>query len=160
MTGSLRVALHSSAEIAAPADQVWELVSDWAGMLRWWLPAEQGGLQGVQLIDCKLIGMPDAVPRTRRMVLSGGATVDETIVYQNDQQRRIHYLKADDQLISGYAATTYVDELEQGGCVVYISSGFDVRTPAERESGAARFEAVYAAMFKGYSEYFARPSTP
>jgi uncharacterized protein YndB with AHSA1/START domain len=26
-------------EIRAPADQVWALISDWAGMLRWWLPA-------------------------------------------------------------------------------------------------------------------------
>ena len=49
----------------------------------------------------------------------------------------------------------HVDELDHGSCVVCISSEFDVRTPAERESGAARFEAVYAAMFKGYIAYFA-----
>jgi uncharacterized protein YndB with AHSA1/START domain len=35
----IRVALDRSVEIPAPADQVWALISDWAGMLRWWLPA-------------------------------------------------------------------------------------------------------------------------
>ena len=153
-----RVSLHASAKIPATADQVWDLIRDWAGMLQWWLPAEKGGLQGVQLLGCELIGTPGSVPRTRRMTLSDGALVDETIVYQNDDSRRIHYIKADDQSITGYAATTYVDELEDGCCTVYISSEFDVRSPAERVSGAARFEAVYAAMFKGYVEYFARSS--
>jgi uncharacterized protein YndB with AHSA1/START domain len=39
----IRVALDRSVEIPAPAAQVWSLISDWAGMLRWWLPAEEGG---------------------------------------------------------------------------------------------------------------------
>jgi hypothetical protein len=153
---SSRVSLRSSAEIPAPAGQVWDLICDWAGMLQWWLPAEKGGLQGAELTGCELIGAPGSVPRTRRMVLSDGTTVDETIVYQNDKSRRIHYMKADDQSISGYLASTYVDELENGNCIVYISSEFDVGGPAERASGAARFEAVYAAMFKGYIDYFTR----
>jgi uncharacterized protein YndB with AHSA1/START domain len=33
--------LDRSAEIPAPATQVWALISDWAGMLRWWSDPDQ-----------------------------------------------------------------------------------------------------------------------
>jgi hypothetical protein len=93
--------VHKSAEIPAPTEQVWDLICDWAGMLRWWLPAEKGGLRGPVLIGCELIGMPGSVPRTRRMTLSDGTVAEETIVYQNDETRRIHYTKSDDQAVTG-----------------------------------------------------------
>jgi len=47
---SQRVTVHKWAEVPAPAEQVWDLICDWAGMLRWWLPADQGGPQGPALI--------------------------------------------------------------------------------------------------------------
>jgi hypothetical protein len=79
--------------------------------------------------------------------VSNGPVAVETVVYQNDQTRRIHYTKADDQTITGYLATTYVDDLDGTRCVVHISSAFDVLDPAARTGAAARFEAIYAAMF-------------
>lgn len=148
--------MHEWTEIPASAGQVWELICDWAGMLRWWLPVGDGGLQGLALVSCELAGVPGSVPRTRRMVLSDGTVAEETIVYQNDETRRIHYTKADDQAVTGYLATTYVDDLGDARCAVHISSTFDVATPADRATAAARFEAVYAAMFKGYRRYFTR----
>jgi hypothetical protein len=155
MPGSSRVTVHESAEVPAPAEQVWDLICDWADMLRWWLPAGSGGLQGPALISCELIGMPGAVPRTRRMTLSDGTVAEETIVYQNDQTRRIHYTKSDDQAVTGYLATTYVDDLHDTRCVVCISSVFDVSEAVGRTAAAARFEAVYMAMFDGYRRYLA-----
>jgi Polyketide cyclase / dehydrase and lipid transport len=154
--GSSRITVHKSAEIPASAEHVWDLICDWAGMLRWWLPAEKGGLRGPALIGCELIGMPGSVPRTRRMTLSDGRVAEETIVYQNDGTRRIHYTKADDQAVTGYLATTYVDDLEDTRCAVCISSAFDISNPAGDTTAAARFEAVYMAMFDGYSRYFTR----
>jgi hypothetical protein len=58
--------------------------------------------------------------------------------------------------VTGYVATTYVDELDSGGCTVHLVSMFDVNDPADRAVAAARFEAVYNAMFNGYRRYFAR----
>ena len=153
---SARVALHKSVEIPAEANEVWELISDWAGMMRWWLPAEAGGLPGAALVSCELIGQPGAVPRTRRMTLGNGTVAEETIVYQNDQARRITYIKSDDPGVSGYVATTYVDSRARGGCTAHLVSMFDVSDPADRTAAAGRFEAVYAAMFSGYRRYFAR----
>jgi hypothetical protein len=157
--GGGRVALHDSVEIPAPAQQVWELICDWAGMLRWWLPAEQGGLQGPALIDCALVGSPESVPRTRRMILSDGGVVEETIFYQNDETRRIHYVKADNLQVTGYVATTYVDDLTDGGCVVHIASTFDARESSAGSAAAALFADIYRSMFAGYSQYFTRQST-
>ena len=157
VSGASRVKLHESAEIPAGADKVWELISDWAGMLRWWLPAEAGGLKGPTLVACDLLGEPTHVPRTRRMTLSDGSVTSETIVYQNDTTRRIHYIKADDHAVSGYAATSYVDELSQAASVVHVESAFDVRVGEDPSSAAARFEAVYNAMLNGYLKYFTGP---
>lgn len=151
-----RVVLRRSVEIAAAADEVWELITDWAGMLRWWLTAEEGGLPGPGLVACELIGQPEAVPRTRRMTLGSGAVVDETIFYQNNPNRRIWYTKADDPIVTGYVATTYVDDQQDGGCTVHLVSMFDVKDPADHQAAAARFEAVYTAMFDGYQRYFTR----
>jgi hypothetical protein len=156
VSGPSRAALHETAVIPATAEQVWELICDWAGMLRWWLPAERGGLQGPTLVGCELLGAPTAVPRTRRMTLSSGIAVEETVVYQNDRTRRIHYVRPDDATATGYAATTYVDDLSGGGCLVHISSAFDVLYPDDGASSTARFRAVYAAMFRGYRDYFSR----
>jgi hypothetical protein len=157
--GSSRVTVHKWAEVSASAEQVWDLICDWAGMLRWWLPAEKGGLRGPALVGCELIGTPGSVPRTRRMTLSDATVAEETIVYQNDETRRIHYAKIDDQAVTGYLATTYVDDLGDTRCAVHISSAFDVSQPAGRATAVARFEAVYVAMFDGYSRYFTRSGT-
>ena len=153
-----RVALHQSAEISAKADEVWELICDWAGMMRWWPAAGAGGLPGAALVSCELVGQPGSVPRTRRMTLGNGTVAEETIIYQNDQARRITYVKSDDPSVSGYVATTYVDSHEGGGCSGHLVSMFDVSDPADRRAAAGRFEAVYAAMFSGYRRYRAPDS--
>jgi hypothetical protein len=151
-----RVTLHKSAEILAPGGEVWELISDWAGMFRWWLTAEEGGLRGPALVSCELIGQTGFVPRTRRMTLSNGAVAEETIFYQNDRTRRISYTKSDETSITGYVATTYVRDLGNGRCTVHISAMFDVTGPPGPAASAARFEAIYTAMFDGYQRYFSR----
>jgi len=58
--------------------------------------------------------------------------------------------------VPAYFASTYVDDLEDTRCALHISSVFDVSKPAGRTT-AARFEAVYTAMFDGYSRYFTQP---
>jgi hypothetical protein len=150
-----RVEIHESVDISASADEVWELVSDWAGMLRWSLSADDGGLQGPTLIACSLVGGPENVPRKRRMKLDNGAIADEEIFYQNNETRRLHYVKADDQDIKGYVASTYVDVPSATTCTVHVSSSFDALFPLKPASAVARFKAIYTAMFNGYRRYFA-----
>ena len=89
-----RVELHKPEEIPAPAKQVWALLTDWAGMLRWSLSAKRRSALGL-LVGCELIGEANKIPRTRRMILSSGTAVEEELFYQNDETNRIYYRKTD-----------------------------------------------------------------
>src|SRR5712691_4488480 len=127
-------------------------------MLRWWLAAPQGGLVGPALVKCELIGEHDAVPRTRRMTLADGVVDDEQLFYQNNDTRRIYYGKSEPagSAVSGYFASTYVDEIDGDACTLHVSSRFDVRPEADLPAIVARFEMIYAAIFNGYRRYFSR----
>lgn len=147
-----RVELHRSEEIPAPADEVWALLTDWAGMMRWSLSAKRGGALGT-LARCELIGEADKVPRTRRMILSSGVAVEEQLFYQNDETKRIYYRKTDTFGTRGYIASSYVDELDDRRSRLHILSWFD----AEEEAAvaAARYDAIYGGIFDGFKAYFA-----
>ena len=147
-----RVELHRSEEIPASADEVWALLTDWAGMMRWSLSANRGGALG-SLVRCELIGEADKVPRTRRMILSSGAAVEEELFYQNNETKRIYYRKTDAFGTRGYIASGYVDELDNRRSRLHILSWFD----AEEEASVARsrYDAIYAGIFDGFKAYFA-----
>jgi uncharacterized protein (TIGR02118 family) len=153
-----RAEVHQSAEIPASASQVWDLLTDWAGMLRWWLSAEQGGLPGPTLVKCDLVGKHGVVPRTRRMILDNGLVVEEKIFHQDDNSRRIYYSKTEPpgSPVRGYIATAYVDDddIEADRCTLHISSSFDVEFPATPEAAVTRFESIYQSMFRGFQHYF------
>ena len=152
-----RVELHKSAEIPAPADEVWEVVSDWAGMSRWWPSAKEGGPAGPTLVECRLIGGSGTVPRTRQVTLDNGVVVKEQIFYEDNAARRIYYSKNRTPGVSGYVGTTYVDEIDSHRCALHLSSSFDVRSPADRAAVIARFEAIYErGIFNGLRRYFAK----
>jgi Polyketide cyclase / dehydrase and lipid transport len=147
-----RVELHKSEEIPASADEVWALLTDWAGMMRWSLSAKRGGPLGL-LVKCELIGETDKVPRTRRMILSSGAAVEEELFYQNDETKRLYYRKSDTFGTRGYIACGYVDELTDRRSRLHILSWFDAE--GEASTVAARYDAIYAGIFEGFKAYFA-----
>lgn len=152
-----RVALHRSATVPASAAELWSLVTDWGGMARWHLAPEDGGLTGPTLASCELVGAPHEVPRTRRMLLDNGAVIEERLWYQDDEARRIYYTKSADAGSIGYAATTYVDAVDEHTCELHISSQFDVPAGADAAASSARYEAVYDAMCRGFQRYFMTP---
>lgn len=152
-----RVELHRAADIPASASDVWDLLTDWAGMFRWRLTAEEGGAPGPALVACALIGEHGAVPRTRRMTLDDGTIIEEQIFYQNDETRRIYYDKNATADVTGYIASAYVDESDGENCTLHLSSRFDVSPEADLAAIVARFEAIYEkAIFNGFRRYFGR----
>jgi uncharacterized protein YndB with AHSA1/START domain len=73
----IRVALDRSVEIPAPAAQVWALISDWAGMLRWWRPA--GGCRHLADISS---ASRDRIPAGHRQIaIIGPGHVGVTLAY-------------------------------------------------------------------------------
>ena len=153
-----RAEVRKSAEIPASAQEVWNLLTDWAGMMRWWLVAEQGGLAGPTLVSCELIGEHGLLPRARRMTLSNGLVVEEQIFYQDDNSRRIYYnrIEPPSSPINGYIATASVDDVQDDRCSLHISSSFDVRFPGDPQAAVDRFELVYHSIFRGFRNYFSK----
>jgi hypothetical protein len=152
MTQLGRVELHKVAEIPASAKEVWALLTDWAGMLRWSQSAERGGGPLGALVGCELVGDRDQIPRTRRMILDSGVAVEEELFYQNDETKRIYYRKNDAFGTVGYIATSCVDEIDDGRCLLHITSWFD--SEMETSLAAARFETIYNGIFNGFKMYF------
>jgi Polyketide cyclase / dehydrase and lipid transport len=147
-----RVELHKSEEIPASAEEVWALLTDWAGMMRWSLSARRGGALGL-LVKCELIGEAGKVPRTRRMILSSGAAVEEELFYQNDETRRLYYRKSDTFGTRGYIASSYVDAIDDRRSRLHILSWFDAE--GEASMAAARYDGIYGGIFDGFKAYFA-----
>jgi Polyketide cyclase / dehydrase and lipid transport len=147
-----RVELRKSEKISASANEVWALLTDWAGMMRWSLSAKRGGALGT-VVRCELIGEANKIPRTRRMILSSGAAVEEELFYQNDETKRVYYRKTDTFGTTGYLASSYVDELDDRRSRLHILSWFDA--VEEASVAAARYEAIYGGIFDGFKGYFA-----
>lgn len=158
MPATFRVKLHDFAEIQAPAAEVWSLLTDWAGMLRWRLPPDLGGLPGPPMLRCELVGDQDAVPRTRRMIFNNGMVIEEQIFYQSDAHRRIYYTKDEppNSALSGYVASAYVDEIDSNTCALHITSWFDANTGDAAEAASTFFGSVYRAIFSGFKHYFSK----
>jgi hypothetical protein len=154
MSKVFRVSIEASARIDAPADAVWQLITDWAGMSRWSLPVEERGGRGPAMERCQLVGEANELPRTRRMFLTNGTVVEERLFHQDDETRRIYYTKSPDQDHVGYLATSYVDEVDDVTCTVNLIAQFDVLAHADPAAVRARYEAVYDMMFRGYQRYF------
>jgi hypothetical protein len=148
-----RVELHKFAEIPAPASEVWNLLGDWAGMLRWWPTADPG--VGPKLMKCDLIGEHGTLPRTRRMTLDNGVVIEEQIFHQDDCARRIYYTRTEPagSEVSGYIASAYVDEIDNHTCMMHFCSWFDIHATASG-AAAARFETIYQVIFDGFRNYF------
>jgi|SRR5215831_7650321 len=152
-----RVELHKSEEISASAQDVWALLTDWAGMLRWSQSARGSGPLAT-LVRCELVGEPNTIPRTRRMILDSGASVEEELFYQNNETKRVYYRKSDAFGTSGYLASSYVEEIDGRRCRLHIVSWFD--SDVEASVAASRYETIYKGIFDGFRAYFATVTAP
>jgi len=142
---------HKIGTLNAPARAAWELLTDWAGLLRW-LP------EGVSnVVRVELEGGLKEVPRTRVLWNSDGTCVRETLLHQDDGARRIYYMVQREGIpgVRNYLATTTIDELGAEECQIELSSSFDVIDPAVDEQYHRRIlESIYEdCILKGLATY-------
>lgn len=150
---------------ASPED-VWELLTNWGGFDLWWIQPEDGGRPGPRIARVELIGNPTDVPRTRVIYHETGSAVDETLLVQNDETRRIYYNMVPRRNTGGptlrtefenYLATTMVDELPDGRTLMTFRSEFDLLDGANLELMRCIIEGTYTdAILQGYRRYFAK----
>lgn len=151
--------------VAAPPEDVWELLTDWGGFNRWWIQPEDGGRPGPRIASVDLVGAPDELPRTRVIRHETGSVVDETLLIQNDDTKRIYYdmrprrnpggavLRAE---FENYLATTTVDALPEGQTLMTFRSEFDLVEDANMDLMRSLIERTYTdAILQGFRRYFA-----
>lgn len=152
--------------VDAPIDEVWELLTDWAGFDRWWVKPEDGGRPGPDIASVELVEEPTAVPRTRIVRHVTGSAVTETLLMQDDATKRIYYdmvyrpnpngavLRSE---FRNYLATTMLDSLPTGQTLMTFKSEFDLIEEADLDLQRSIIERTYSdAVLNGYRRYFAK----
>lgn len=95
--------LRAHARIARPADEVWKVVSDSAGISAWF-----PGIESATVAD-----------GTRTCTLAGGITLVEDVVNVDDELRRFQYRITDGMPVESHLGTVDVLEDGDGTLVVY-----------------------------------------
>jgi Polyketide cyclase / dehydrase and lipid transport len=156
--------------VSASPEDVWELLTDWAGFERWWIKPSEGGRPGPELARVELVDPPDRIPRTRVIHHVTGSAVDETLLLQDNDARRIYYnmifrpnpggavLRSE---FRNYLATTMVDGLPDGTTLMTFKSEFDLVEGADMDLMRSIIERTYTdAILQGFRRYFARKAQP
>lgn len=166
MTSVYRVSGYHQGKIDANIDDVWALVNDW-GTLHWF--DDGTNTDGMKVMDCWLLGEPDAVPRTRVMsrgegaVENGAPMENHEVLLVSDQVAHRLYYDATDGFAPGirnYIASWSFDELEDGGCMMTITSNFDCVPADLGEQNHAMLQQVYVAIASSLDKYFKKKSAP
>lgn len=95
--------LRTHARIGRPADEVWKVVSDSAGISAWFPGIESATVAG----------------RTRTCTLAGGISLVEDVVNVDDELRRFQYRITDGLPVESHLGTVDVLEDGDGTLVVY-----------------------------------------
>ena len=157
-----RVSGFHQGRIDASVDEVWALVNDW-GTLHWF--DDGTNTEGMKLVETWLEGEPDADPRTRVMSRGEGAIVHgapmenrEVLLVSDPVAHRLYYDATDGFApgIRNYIASWAFDELDDGRCLMTITSNFDC-VPAELgEQNQAMLQQIYVAIADSLDSYFRR----
>ena len=95
--------LRSHTRIARPADEVWKVVSDVAGIAAWFPGIEEATV----------------VNGVRTCTIAGGITLVEDVVTVDDELRRFQYRITDGMPVESHLGTVDVIEDGDGSFVVY-----------------------------------------
>ncbi len=127
MTDVFRARIINQMRVSAPAADVWDVLTDWAGTDRLRRPESASGPLSVERVEME--GDPGSTPRTRVFHFNSDLpVVKETLFHQDDEMRHFYYnIEGVGPLgIRNYLATTDVDELSDSMSQVTIAARFDV----------------------------------
>lgn len=155
-----RVSGFHQGKIDANIEDVWALITDW-GSLAWY--DDGTNTEGMKLMETWLEGEPGMVPRTRVMGRGKDATElgapeenREVLLVADPVAHRLYYDATDGFApgIRNYMASWSLDELEDGGCMMTISSNFDVIPPELGEQQGVMLHGVYVSIVSSLQKYF------
>ena len=151
MTHFKRAKIINQDIVRAPAEQCWDVLTDWAGTHR--LRTEESGSGPLSVDRVELEGQPDQLPRTRVFYWKDEnmPVVRETLFHQDDEALHFYYniVGVGPAGLRNYLATTDVDRISDTVCQVTITARFDL--PADLDMGMAKsiINAAHLGVIKG-----------
>ncbi|MDD9963137.1 MAG: SRPBCC family protein [Gammaproteobacteria bacterium] len=136
--------------VRAPAEQVWDVLTDWHNTHRL-RTNEPPGPFSVDRVE--LDGQPDRTPRTRVFHFKDErmGIVRETLLRQDDEA--LHYYYNIEGIgpagVRNYLATTDVDPISDSECQVTITARFDLADDMEMLRAKNIINAAHLGVFKG-----------
>lgn len=136
--------------VRAPAEQVWDVLTDWHNTHRL-RTNEPPGPFSVDRVE--LDGQPDRTPRTRVFHFKDErmGIVRETLLRQDDEA--LHYYYNIEGIgpagVRNYLATTDVDPISDRECQVTITARFDLADDMEMLRAKNIINAAHLGVFKG-----------
>ncbi len=147
MANFKRLSAYASREVDASADEIWSILRDWGGVMKW---VATGPEAPIELTGCDLRegDTIDVLPCTRICYFvpeSGFPPFPETLIHADPEARRIYYNV--EGVVSGgmrnYIATTTVDEVGSDRARITCQSTFDLPPDADPAPVIGFLEGVY-----------------
>lgn len=147
MANFKRVSAFASDEVDASADEIWAVLRDWGGVMKW---VATGPDAPIELTGCEIRegDSIDVLPCTRICYFApetGFPPFPETLLHADPEARRIYY-NVEGQVAGGmrnYNATTIVDEVGPNRARITCQSTFDIPPDADPAPVVAFLEGVY-----------------
>ncbi|MDE0065100.1 MAG: SRPBCC family protein [Gammaproteobacteria bacterium] len=137
--------------VRAPAEQVWDVLTDWHNTHRLRTGESASGPLSVNRVE--LEGQPGSTPRTRVFHFRDErmGIVRETLLHQDDEA--MHYYYNIEGIgpagVRNYLATTDVDPITDSECQVTITARFDLAADMEMLRAKNIINAAHLGVIKG-----------
>ena len=137
--------------VRAPAEQVWDVLTDWHSTHRLRTPESASGSFSVEKVE--LEGQPDKTPRTRVFYFNDErmGIVRETLFHQDDKAMHFYYNieGIGPAGVRNYLATTDVDKISDVECQVTITARFDLPSELNMLTAKSVINAAHLGVIKG-----------
>ena len=124
--------------INAPADAVWETISDFNGLPKYVEAVVESRMKG------------EGVGAVRTFSLADGAVLVEKLLKFDNEGRKLTYSILESPLpMDNYVSTMELTDAGENGCELHWHAHFDIKEGCSEEEGVAVVKGVYSMGFEG-----------
>ena len=146
-----RARIINQAFVKAPAENAWEILTDWHNTHR--LRTPDSGSGPLSVAKTELEGQPDQVPRTRVFHFEAEhmPVVRETLFLEDDEAMHLYYNieGVGPAGLRNYLATTDIDRISDDVCQVTITARFDLPADQDMQMAKSIINAAHLGVIKG-----------
>ncbi len=149
--GFNRARIFNQEIVKAPAEQAWDILTDWHRVERMRTDESASGSFAVSKVE--LEGEEGKTPRTRVFYFNDErmGIVRETLFHQDDETMHFYYNieGVGPAGVRNYLATTDVDPISDSACQVTITARFDLPDDLNMNAAKSVINAAHLGVIKG-----------